>query len=185
MSLADWLASGADPAKMTPDEVRRRQQLCSVREEQAASRLEAILAERDEIFRRGALTHSAPLRRVFARRWTRLDGDARALERELARIGKEATGLSVLRQTLKDGVALTAVGDCTPLLALLDDASAPEEEFAVRLATSVTGGVTASRSDLKTGPVSLGNSVVLAMWSRLDGGEFASPDEALRRLDDR
>ena len=181
MSLADWLASGADPAKMTPEEVRRGQQLCAVREEQAASRLEATLAERDEIFRRGAQTRSAPLRRVFARRWARLDADARALERELARIGKEATGFVVLRQLQRDGLTLTAPGDCTPLLTLLDDASAPEEEFAARLSSGVAGG----RGEPRTGPVGVEHATVLAMWVRLDGGEVASPDEALRRLDER
>lgn len=181
MALADWLASGADPAKMTPEEVRRRQQLCSVREEQTAARLEAALGDRDALFRRGAETRSEPLRRVLARRWARLDHDVRTLERELARIGKEAAGLHVLRQFQKDGTALVAPGDCTPFLTLLDDSSASEEEFAARLGLAVSG----SRVDNRTGPVQAETGTVQAMWARLDRGEFPSADEALRRLDGR
>jgi hypothetical protein len=181
MSLADWLAAGADPAKMTLEEVRRRQQLCAVREEQTAARLEAQLLERDQIFRRGAATRSAPLRRVLARRWTRLDDDVRALERELARTGKEAAGLAAIRALQKDGAQLKAPGDCTPLLTLLDDPTASDEEFAAKL----VGGLTGSRGEPRTGPASAGGAPVLAAWIRLDKGEVPSPDEAIRRLDDR
>jgi hypothetical protein len=181
MALADWLASGADPARMTPEEIRRRQQLCAVREEQAASRLESLLAERDTLFRRGAETRSGPLRRVLARRWAHLDADVRALERELSRVGKEAAGLTLLRQLQKDGISLKAPGDCTPLLTLLDDTAAPEEEFANRLAMGLTG----SRAEGRTGPVSADTGLVMAMWVRLDRGDVKSPDDAIRSLDDR
>ena len=60
--LADWLAAGADPAKMTTEEVRRQQNLLAVREEQAAARLEKLIEERDLLFRRGATTRSIALR---------------------------------------------------------------------------------------------------------------------------
>lgn len=179
MSLADWLGAGGDPAKMTPEEVRRRQNLCSVREEQAAARLEAFLAERDAVFRRGAETRSAPLRRVLARRWTRLDADVRACERELARVGKEVAGLAVLRHLQKEQASLRAPGDCTPLLTLLDDASATEEEFAERLQASVSGVPVESRPGAGSE-----RDGVLAQWERLDRGE-GDPDEAQRRLDAR
>lgn len=181
MSLADWLAAGADPAKMTQEEVRRRQQLCAVREEQAASRLEAHLTERDQLFLRGAATRSAPLRRVLARRWARLDDDVRALERELARTAKEAAGLAAIRHLQKDGTALRVPGDCTPLLTLLDDPTASDEEFAAKLVSGLTG----TRGEPRTGPVATGGSAVLAAWMRLDKGEVPSAEEAIRRLDDR
>ncbi|MCE9637876.1 MAG: hypothetical protein K8T90_19420 [Planctomycetes bacterium] len=181
MALADWLASGADPAKMTPEEVRRRQQLCAVREEQASTRLEARLVERDEVFRRGAATTSTVLRRVLARRWSLLQDEVRTMERELARISKESAGLAVLRHLQREGTPLKAPGDCTPLLTLLDDASSSEDEFAAKLATGVGG----TRSDARTGPVSAGTGTVLAAWIRIDKGEIKSADEALRRLDER
>ena len=38
MSLARWLAEGADPALMSPEEVRRLQNALGVREEQAIAR---------------------------------------------------------------------------------------------------------------------------------------------------
>jgi hypothetical protein len=181
MSLGDWLAAGADPAKMTMEEVRRHQNLCAVREEQAAARLEALLAERDAIFRKGAQTRSAPLRRVLARRWSRLDGDVRTQERDLARTGKEVAGLAALRQLLRDGVPLVAPGDCTPLLQHLDDPTAAEEDFAARLAVLVTG----SRGEPRTGPVRIDQGGVIGVWDRMDRGEVKDPDEALRKLDGR
>lgn len=181
MALADWLASGADPGKMTPEEIRRRQQICAVREEQSGARLEALLRERDDVFVRGAETRSAPLRRVLARRWARIDSDVRALERELARIGKEAAGLLVLRNLRRDGVTLRAPGDCTPLLTALDDFSACEDEFAARLSAGLTG----ARGDApRTGPVAAESAGVLLAWTRLDKGETPSVAEALRRLDE-
>jgi len=179
MSLADWLGAGGDPAKMTPEEVRRRHNLCAVREEQTASRLDALLADRDAIFRRGAASRSAPLRRVLARRWSRLDGDVRAAERELARVAKEVVGLAVLVRLQKDGATLKTPGDCTPLLTLLDDATAGEEEFAERLRASVAGAA----SEQKSGPTAERDGV-LAAWERLDRGE-GDPEEAIRRLDAR
>ncbi len=179
MSLADWLAAGAEPAKMTMEEVRRQQSLLAVREEQATGQLERQLDDRDVIFRKGAETASMVLRRVLARRHARLDAEVRALERELARIGKELTGLVCIRRMLQSGVALKAPGDCTPLLTLLDDASADEEEFADLLARRLRedDGV-----EPTTGPVVLGKSDVLDVWSRMDSGEFESADEALKKL---
>src|SRR6185503_6457620 len=111
--LADWLAAGADPAKMTMEEVRRQQNLLAVREEQAASRLENLLEERESLFRRGAASRSAALRRVLARRHGRVDADVRASERELTRVAKEVAGLASIRGLLKDNVTLSAPGDCT------------------------------------------------------------------------
>ncbi len=182
MSLADWLASGADPGKMTVEEVRRHQALLAVREEQAASRLEKLLEERDSLFHRGASTRSGALRRVLARRHARVDGEVRASERELARIGKEVAGLAAIRRLLKEGVALLAPGDCTPLLTLLDDASASEEEFFGDLSTALRGR---APLDSVTGPVPppSASAEVIALWERLDRGEFSSPEDALRTLE--
>src|SRR5262245_34995118 len=144
--FADWLAAGADPAKMTIEEVRRQQNLLSVREEQAAARLEKLLDGRDSLFRRGAASRSTALRRVLARRHARVDADARGAERELARIAKEVAGLATIRRLLKDGAALSAPGDCTPLLTLLDDASASEDEFAETLSAALPGRAPADPS---------------------------------------
>lgn len=180
MSLVDWLGAGGDPAKMTPEEVRRRQNLCSVREEQAAARLERLIEERDAVFRRGAATRSAPLRRVLARRWERVDADARATERELSRIGKEVAGLGVLRRLQRESVPVRAPGDCTPLLTLLDDSAATEDEFAERLRAAVAD----IASEPRTGPMGAETLGVIVAWERLDRGD-GSPDEAMRRLDAR
>ncbi len=180
--LADWLAAGADPAKMTLEEVRRQQNLLAVREEQAASRLEKLLEERDAVFRRGASTRSPALRRVLARRHGRIDADARAAERELARTGKELAGFSAVRRMLKENVGLAAPGDCTPLLTLLDDASASEEEFAETLSAALRGGRAA---EAPTGSLAAPRLPVLELWERLDRGEVASLEEAQRKLDGR
>jgi hypothetical protein len=179
MSLADWLAAGADPAKMTLEEVRREQGFLLVREEQATAGLEKLIDERDSVFRRGAESDSLVLRRVLARRHARLDGEVRALERELSRIGKEVTGLTVIRRMLQEGITLHAPGDCTPLLAAMDDASASEEEFAATLIGKLRGeGVLETQTLI----LNRGSPAALDVWRRLDAGEFASVDEAAKKL---
>jgi hypothetical protein len=180
--LADWLAAGADPAKMTTEDVRRQQNLLGVREEQAASRHEKLIEERDTIFRRGAATRSAALRRVLARRHGRVDADVRASERELTRIAKEVSGLAVIRRLLKEGTVLSAPGDCTPLLTLLDDASASEEEFASTLSAALRGR---KNADPLTEPVGMPSPPVLEVWEKLDRGEIASVEDAQKKLEKR
>lgn len=179
MSLADWLANGAEPAKMTLEEVRREQGFLLVREEQAIASLEKLLDERDLVFKKGAATRSMVLRRVMGRRHARLDAEVRALERELARIGKEVAGLTCLRRVLQSGVQLKAPGDCTPLLTLLDDASATEEEFADLFLAKIRGEGAPETTSI---PVVRLPPDVIGVWSRLDAGEFASVDEAAKTL---
>lgn len=180
--LADWLAAGADPAKMTTEEVRRQQNLLAVREEQAASRLEKLIEERDTLFRRGAATRSAALRRVLARRHGRVDADVRASERELTRIAKEVAGLAVIRRLLKENTSLSAPGDCTPLLTLLDDASASEDEFASTLSAALRGR---KNADPSTDSVGVPSPPILDVWEKLDRGEIASVEEAQKKLEKR
>lgn len=180
--LADWLAAGADPAKMTTEEVRRQQNLLAVREEQAAARLEKLIEERDSLFRRGATTRSIALRRVLARRHGRVDADVRASERELTRIAKEVAGLAVIRKLLKENDSLSAPGDCTPLLTLLDDASASDDEFASTLSDALRGR---KSSGPQTDPVGGSSPPILDIWEKLDRGEIDSVDEAQRRLEKR
>ena len=179
MSLADWLGAGGDPAKMTPEEVRRRLNVCGVREEQAASRLESFLGERDAVFLRGAASRSPMLRKVLARRWARLDAEVRSAERELGRIGKEVAGLAVLKRLQKDSVALRAPGDCGPLLTALDDAGSSEDDFADRLRTAVSDAAAEPRSGPMGSP-----DLVLSAWDRMDRGE-ADAETAQRGLDER
>jgi len=179
MSLADWLAAGADPSKMTPEEVRREQGFLLVREEQATTGLEKLITERETVFRKGAETPSQVLRRVLARRHTRMDADVRALERELARIGKEVTGLACIRRMLQQGIALKSPGDCTSLLALMDDASASEEEFAEQLVERLRG---TGALDTQSIVITRGAAGALDMWRRFDNGEFASVEEASAKL---
>ena len=180
--LADWLAAGADPTKMTLEEVRRQQNLLAVREEQAAARLEKLLEDRDSLFQRGAGTRSAALRRVLARRHGRVDAEVRASERELARIGKEVAGLASIRRLIKENVSLAAPGDCTPLLTLLDDASSPEEEFAETLFAALRGR---PGSEPPTGPIGPVSLPILDVWEKLDRGEIASVADAQRKLEKR
>jgi hypothetical protein len=172
--LADWLAAGADPAKMTTEEVRRQQNLIAVREEQAAARLEKLIDE-------GAATRSPALRRVLARRHGRVDGDVRASERELTRIAKEVSGLALIRRLLKEGTPLSAPGDCTPLLTLLDDASASEQEFASTLSAALRGR---KNAEPMTEPVQAAIPVI-DVWEKLDRGEIASVEEAQKKLERR
>lgn len=180
MSLADWLAHGADPAQMTSEEVRRQRELLAVREEQATSKLERLIAERDDLFERGAKSSSPVLRRVLARRHTRVHADVRGVERDLARVGKELAGLAAVGRLLREGTTLEQPGDCTPLLTLLDDASAEEDEFADLLRRRLIGD---AASDMNTGPIVVSRSRVLESWEKLDRGEFESVDDARRAFE--
>jgi hypothetical protein len=180
MTLAEWLAEGAEPSKLTPEEVRRQQNLLAVREEQGAARLEAALEEQEDLFRRGARSASEVLRRVLARRHKRLGEQSDHLEGELRRIGKEMAGLDSIQKLLRDGTALASPGDCSPLLRLLDDVEVGEDEFAETLAQSLRSGKVSE----PTGSVSLLESRVMDVWSQMDRGEIPDVDEGLRKLHD-
>lgn len=176
MSLARWLADGADPAQMSPEEVRRLQIALGVREEQAIARLEALVQEQSSLVGRGAATPSAALRRALARRHGRLNEDVHDTDRELARLGKELAGLRAIRELLREGVPIAAPGDCAPLLALLDDAESTEESFATQLGEALRAGQ-APR------PVGAGRRAgpdLMEIWDKMDRGEISSAREALR-----
>jgi len=68
---------------------------------------------------------------------------------------------------LKDGIALAAPRDCTPLLTLLDDASASEDEFAESLQAALRGK---NGADPSTGPIHLPSPAVMDVWEKLDRG---------------
>ena len=106
----------------------------------------------------------------------------RALDRDLSRIGKELAGLACIRLLLRDRVELRAPGDCTPLLTLLDDASATEQEFADLIYSKLRGD---SPGDSLIMPAREGEPDVLDVWRRLDRGEFTSAQEALESLEER
>ncbi len=178
MTLAEWLAAGAEPATLTPEEVRRQQNLLAVREEQAAARLSAMLDEMANLFRKGADTPSLVLRRVLARRHRRLSAQTEDLERELSRIGKELAGLESIQNLLRDGIALAAPEDCTQLLHLLDDTDSGEHEFADALARSLRSG----KVDEPSAPSGETTSEVIDVWAQIDRGELSGIEEGLRRL---
>lgn len=176
MSLARWLAEGADPAQMSPEEVRRLQNSLGVREEQAIARLEALVEEQASLVSRGAATPSPALRRALARRHGRLSEDVYDTDRELARLGKELAGLRAIRELLREGVPLAAPGDCAPLLVLLDDADTAEESFATQLGEALRAGQAprAPGSARRAGPD------LMEIWDKMDRGEISSAREALR-----
>ncbi len=180
MSLASWLADGADPAQMTPEEVRRQQNRLAVREEQSIARIETLAIEQADLVERGAATASPALRRALVRRHRRMSRESDQVDRELARIGRELSGLRRLRELLRDGVALAAPGDCAPLLALLDDPTATEPVFADQLAASLRAGqvVGTSTQEFQAGPD------LLELWEKMDRGEISSPGDLLRERGD-
>ncbi len=178
MALADWLAAGAEPAKLTPEEVRRQTNLLAVREEQAAAHLESSLEQQEVMFRKGAATTSPVLRRVLARRHRRLGNQIKLLERDLSRVSKELAGLEMVQRLLRDGTALASPGDCTPLLRVLDDADVPEEDFAEQLARSLRAGKVAE----PTGPINAATSELMIVWSKMDRGDISSAEEGLKHL---
>ena len=120
---------------------------------------------------------------MLARRHGRVDADVRASERELTRIAKEVAGLAVIRKLLKENDSLSAPGDCTPLLTLLDDASASDDEFATTLSDALRGRK--KESGPQTNPVGGTSPPILDIWEKLDRGEIDSVDEAQRRFKKR
>ncbi len=176
MSLANWLADGADPTRMSPEEVRRLQSTLGVREAQAIARLEALVEEQASLVSRGAATPSPALRRALARRHGRLSEEVHDTDQELARLGKELAGLRAIRELLREGVALAAPGDCAPLLTLLGDAAAAEESFAEQLTEALRAGV-ATRP---AGAARRAGPDLMEIWDKMDRGEISSAREALR-----
>jgi hypothetical protein len=176
MALASWLADGADPAQMNPEEVRRLANTLRVREEQAIARLESLVSEQASLVSRGAATPSPALRRALARRHGRLSEDVFDVDRDLARMGKELAGLRAIRDLLREGAPLAAPGDAKLLLTLLNDSESTEEAFAGDLAAALRAGQVKrkSRDARRSGPD------LMEVWEKMDRGEISSAREALR-----
>lgn len=176
MALASWLADGADPAQMNPEEVRRLANTLRVREEQAIARLESLVSEQASLVSRGAATPSPALRRALARRHGRLSEDVYDVDHELSTMGKELAGLRAIRDLLREGAALAAPEDTGPLIQQLADADVTEEAFASDLAAALRAGQVKKKTHgaRRSGPD------LMEVWEKMDRGEISSAKEALR-----
>lgn len=187
MGFLDWYDRDRKLTDYAPGELRREEERLTIRETQSLSRLERLEAERVEIFRRGALSGASARRRILAQLFARRQRECEDVERELARITKEALILTGIRYRIEkrlegDSSALKKVDAAAidGLAESFEDETMDGEDFTTHVKT-VLGKVKGGKDDPLQG---IGERArdVLDVWGLVDAGELAGIDAGLNEL---
>jgi hypothetical protein len=170
MAFTTWFKPDGALQEMTPEDLRREEHRLRIREEQLFARLQQILSDREEAFRRGAEDRSLALRRILARKFAAGGAEQAALERDLLRVGKELGCVRAFLALSESAKKVKGVGDLVAELQVsYEDDRVGEAAFRESLGKAL--GLPAPEFD----PV----AEVFRVWRALDKGEF--PDVAAAR----
>lgn len=187
MGFLDWYDRDRKLTDYAPGELRRVEERLTIRETQSLSRLERLEKEREEIFRRGALSVAPTRRRVLARLFARRQRECEEIERSLSHITKEALIVSGIRFRIEkrlegDSSALKKVAAkaVDGLAGAFEDETVDGEEFAGQV-RSVLGKVKGGKDDPLRG-IGQRAKDVLAVWNDFDAGGIAGVEEGLAEI---
>ena len=187
MGFLDWYDRERKLTDYAPGEIRREEERLTIRETQTLSRLERLEQEREEIFRRGALSTTEARRRILARLFARRLRECEELERSLSLLTKEALIVTAIRYRLEkrldgDSSALKKVAakDVDGLAEAFEDETIGPDEYA-DLVKGALGKVKGGKGDPLRG---IGRRAleVMEIWNRFDAGELAGVEEGLSEM---
>lgn len=173
MAFAQWFKPDGAFQDHTADDLRREEHRLRIREEQAVARLQQLVTEKEEAFRRGAEDRSVALRRILARKFATASAEQAGLERDLLRLGKDLVTVRALLALQGMKNRPKGVGDAVADLQVSyeDDRTG---EAAYRDALHKAVAIPPPEFD----PV----AEVFKVWRALDRGEYPGVAEARRAL---
>ncbi len=190
MAFLEWFRRDKKITDYSPEDLRREEARLSIRETQTVARLTKAEAERDEVFRQGAVMRSPVRRRLLARRYEERHVEIRRLESELSRIMKESMTVAALRHRLEHrGKSETAIlrkigeADVESLREMAEDDRIHEDLYREKL-SALLGAL--SGAEAEGDPLAdLGTRgrAVLDVWQRMEEGKVAGVEEGLREVD--
>ncbi len=173
MSFSTWFKPDGALQELSTDDLRREEHRLKIREEQLVARLQQVLGDKEEAFRRGAEHRSLSLRRILARKFATGAADQLLLERDLLRLGKDLVTVRAFLSLSEGSKKPKGVGDqVAELQVAYEDDKVGESSYRDSLGKSL--GLAAPDFD----PV----AEVFRVWRALDKGEFASVADARQAL---
>jgi hypothetical protein len=184
MGFLDWFRGDKKITDFTAAELAREESRLQIRESQAASKLDRLDGERQEVFRRGFDIKSPARRRILARKFEEKKAEMGLVERDLRRLSKEIMTVSALhhlqgrRGKEKDGV-LSALerADEAELQVLFEDDRISEEIYREKLNAIL--GISADEALGAEDDLGAEGRSVLEVWERMDEGEIGSVSAGL------
>jgi len=173
MSFSTWFKADGGLQDLSVDDLRREEHRLKIREEQLVARLQQVLGDREEAFRRGAENRSLALRRILARKFASGSSDQALLERDLLRLGKDLVTVRAFLSLGESSKRPKGVGDqVADLQVAYEDDKVGESAYRDALGKSL--GLSSPEFD----PV----AEVFRVWRALDKGEYQSVADARRAL---
>ncbi len=181
MAFSAWFKSNGAPKDLGPEDLRREERRLAIREDQATVRLERLLAEKDDIFGRGAATPSTALRRVLARRFAAAAAEEVTLEREILALGKELATARLLLALADGGRKPAGLAErAAELQVAFEDEKVEEGTYRDSLARALGHDPAALPGSPDGAPRA---EAVVEAWRALDRGEASDLAAARRALD--
>lgn len=188
MGILSWLKS-KKPKELSLENLRREEIRLTVKENQALSKLEKLEKGKEDIFTMGMKIKSPARRRQLARLYEAKSKSIGLLERELSIVSKELTALSAIRiaterkQIRKEGFArLLEKANLEELARLLEDDSVTTEMYMEKLNSMLS--IATEDAEAIIQEVGSEGAEVLKVWEKLDEGEIASVEDAMRKAED-
>ncbi len=171
--FSTWFKPDGTLQEQSGDDLRREEHRLRIREEQAVARLQQLVTEKEEAFRRGAEDRSVALRRILARKFATASAEQAGVERDLLRLGKDLVTVRAFLALQGQKNRPKGVGEAAAELQVSyeDDRSG---EAAYRDALHRALGIPPPEFD----PV----AEVFKVWRALDRGEYPGVAEARRAL---
>ena len=173
MAFSTWFKPDGAVQDLTADDLRREEHRLRIREEQAVARLQQLVSEKEEAFRRGAEDRSVALRRILARKFAAAASEQATVERDLLRLGKDLVTVRAFLAMQNGAKKGKGIGEAAAELQVTyEDDRAGEASYRDGLHKAL--GIPPPEFD----PV----AEVFKVWRALDRGEFPGVAEARRAL---
>jgi len=192
MHLIEWLTQRKKPlSQLTRSELRRKELLMEKERTRLLNRVKKLAAEKQDLFRKGAVEKTPEVRRVLAQEFEIKTTEQLMLSRQLNIRSKELLTVSRLRMLRENAdrardsggtLGLVSEKDILTIGKLIESDAVKTEVYQERLDEVLRIG---AEVDEGAAAVSQGGSAVLKIWDRMDAGGYPDDTEAFDEADRR